>query len=150
MPVCIQSQVPSSRSSFWTQYSTVYPTRKQWGQTGSRQADITLVWLLKARYWAESCETRCTKPFPAMCLSQSCWAFSLSLLNWASWEANSSSTDCERTGTLAQACSFSTQALLTAISKTEVLRWLHGSKLKTLMWLMLDKHWDKLKELAME
>lgn len=92
--------------------------------TGSHRADrwdVTLVRLLKARYWAESCETRCTKPFPAVCPSHSCWAFSLNLCSWDSLEANSSSRDCESTGTLAQS----------SIAHSPVLvRWLikqHGS-----------------------
>lgn len=92
--------------------------------TGSHRADrwdVTLVRLLKARYWAESCETRCTKPFPAVCPSHSCWAFSLNLCSWDSLEANSSSRDCESTGTLAHR----------SIAHSPVLvRWLikqHGS-----------------------
>lgn len=53
---------------------------------------ITLVKLLRAKYCADSCDTRWTKPLPAACPSQRWWAFSLSLPSSASRLATSSST----------------------------------------------------------
>lgn len=45
---------------------------------------VTLVKLLSARYWADSCDTLCIKLLLAACPSHSCWAFSFSLLSWCS------------------------------------------------------------------
>lgn len=53
---------------------------------------ITLVKLLRAKYCADSCDTRWTKPLPAACPSQRWWAFSLSLASSASRLVTSSST----------------------------------------------------------
>lgn len=53
---------------------------------------VTLVKLLRAKYCADSCDTRWTKPLPAACPSQRWWAFPLSLPSSASRLATSSST----------------------------------------------------------
>lgn len=45
---------------------------------------VTLVTLLSARYWEDSCDTLCTKLLLAACPSHSCRAFSFSLWSWGS------------------------------------------------------------------
>lgn len=74
---CSTSQVETHRHSLGT---------RQHGKS------ITLVKLLRAKYCADSCDTRWTKPLPAACPSQRWWAFSLSLASSASRLATSAST----------------------------------------------------------
>lgn len=86
------NQVRQILGQYFTGRNTVEIRRTRIAAALRDGKSITLVKLLRAKYCADSCDTRWTKPLPAACPSQRWWAFSLSLPSSASRLATSSST----------------------------------------------------------
>lgn len=78
-------EMPSSARRMDALHSSSLQHRHYYGTHAQHTAaGITLVRLLSARYWEDSCDTLCIKLLLAACPSHSCWAFSFSLLSWGS------------------------------------------------------------------